>query len=155
MKNYAKVILYAYPLFQTVGKDYEEHIRNKALLSYDSPYSAEALAEYLAGEILQMRRLEWLKAKVEEALGKLDAVERTLVAVRYFGRRKKGLPKKGTDNPLAGKAWTERTYFRRQRRLGEKLGGLLAQVGLTEAVYEREFASLEPFAKIAKYVERE
>ena len=52
MENYTKVVLYAYPLLRTVGEDYAEHIRNKALLSYDSAMTTERLAEYLAEEIL-------------------------------------------------------------------------------------------------------
>ncbi|MBP3422500.1 MAG: hypothetical protein J6K86_01910, partial [Clostridia bacterium] len=54
LKNYVKIILYAYPLLKTVEKDYEEHIGNKALLSYDGRWTAEQTAEYIAGEILEM-----------------------------------------------------------------------------------------------------
>ncbi len=154
MKNYAKIILYAYPFLRTVGKDYEEHIRNRAVTSYDSRFTAEGLAEYLAGEILEMRRLEWLKEKVEEVLGKLSSVEKTLVAIRYFGKEKgvKRLVK--TDfQPLGKKRWTERTYFRRQQRLGERLQALLILSGITEQVYEEKFAGVELFAKIGKAIE--
>ena len=56
MENYVKVALYAYPILRTVSEDYAEHIRNKALLSYDSGKSAEQLAVYLAEEILQKAR---------------------------------------------------------------------------------------------------
>ncbi len=145
MKNYAKVLLYAYPLLRTVGRDYEEHIKNKAVLSYDSRKSASELAEYLAGEILQMRNLEWLKARVEEILQKLSEEERSLVAMRYFGKR--GKNREGTG------AWTERTYFRRQQRLGEKLVGMLSLSGVTEEVFLREFATIEPFKTIGRKVE--
>ena len=89
MENYTKVVLYAYPLLRTVGEDYAEHIRNKALLSYDSAMTTERLAEYLAEEILCKERLEWLKRTVEDVLSRLSDVERTLVAIRYFGKTKK------------------------------------------------------------------
>ncbi len=150
MKRYAKVVLYAYPLLATVGKDYEEHVKNKAVLSYDSKWTAEALAEYLAGEILQMRRLEWLKAKVEEVLDGLSAVERTLIAVRYFGKSKriKALPKKGEQTGDRYGTWTERTYFRKQQRLGEKVTGALRLAGVTEEVYAQDFAEIDFFRKI-------
>ncbi len=152
MKNYAKVLLYAYPLLKTVGTDYEEHIRNKALLSYDSRLTAEGLAEELAGEIIKMRRLEWLKAKIEEVLAGLSDVERELVALRYFGKSKK---KAGTAlrNPLKGRSWTERTYFRRQLRLGDKLGSMLLLAGVSEEIYLREFREMDIFAKIHQCVE--
>ncbi len=153
MKNYAKTILYAYPFLETVGEDYEEHIRNKAVLSYDSRWQAERLTEYLAEEILRMRRLEWLKGKVEEALSRLTDGERELVALRYFGggRKRKWLrPREG--NPLRKRIWTERTYFRRQQRLGEKICGLFVLVGISEEVFEQDFAALEPFARIGRYI---
>ena len=153
MKNYAKIILYAYPLLKTVEKDYEEHIANRALLSYDGRWTAERTAEYLAEEILEMRRLEWLKGKVEEVLQKLTDVERTLVAVRYFGKGKKlkdFLNKK--DNPLHKGGWTERSYFRRQQRLGERLGELFVLVGLTEEVFEREFAKIDIMQKVQEWL---
>ncbi len=152
MKEYAKNILYAYPLLETVEKDYEEHIRNRALLSYDSRKRAEELAEYIAGEILEMRRLEWVKGIVQEVLKGLSEVEKTLLAARYFGKRKgarKLIKGKGTPvDRLA--AWTERTYFRRLRRTEEKASALLAQNGLTEKAYLERLSGLEIFKRIER-----
>lgn len=157
MENYAKVVLYAYPLLKTVGEDYEEHIRNKALLSYDSPMTAERLAEYIAGEILCMDKLEWLKATVEQVLDKLDEVERTLLAIRYFGKRKtirRFLPlRRATNGEKRENAWSEGKYFRRQRRLAEKVGAMLKSAGVTKEVYDRDFAALDIFRKIHIFVE--
>ena len=155
MKNYVKIILHAYPFLKTVGEDYEEHIRNKALLSYDGRWTATQTAEYLAGEILNMRRLEWLKDKIEKTLAKLTDVERTLAEIRYFGkgRKLKTLFEKG-KNPLSKRAWTERGYFRCQERLGDKLSSLLALEGVTEEVYERELAPIDVIQKIEKSVRR-
>ncbi len=143
MKNYVKVILYAYPLLKTVEKDYEEHIRNKALFSYDGRVGAEPLAEGIAEEILRMRRLEWLKGKVQEILAKLTEEERRLVAVRYFGERKL----------LKDLSLTESTYFRKQRRLGEKLSGLFLLAGISERVYHSDYVGEEGFSKIHECVE--
>ena len=150
MKNYAKIILYAYPLLETVEKDYEEHIGNKAILSYDGRWTAEQMAEYLAGEILEMRRLEWLKNTVRERLERLSEEERTLIAIRYFGKRKdlkKLLDKKG-------KGWTERSYFRRQAKLLGKLKEAFALAGITEDVYVREFSDMDIFKRVEKAVEK-
>ena len=85
MENYAKVILYAYPLLKTVGDDYAEHIRNKAVLSYNSPLTTERLAEYLTQEIVCKNALEWLKTTVESLMDRLTEEERTLLDIRYFG----------------------------------------------------------------------
>ncbi len=144
LKNYAKAVLYAYPLLKTVEEDYEAHIKNKALLSYEK--SAERVATCLAGEILEMRRLEWLKAKIGEVLQGLTEVERTLVAIRYFGKSKQ-------MKALMQKPWTERTYFRKQQRLGEKLGGLLVLNGVTEECFMRELLPIEMLQKIYRGVE--
>ncbi len=153
MKEYVKILLYAYPFLRTVGKDYEEHIRNKAVLSYEGKRSAESLAEYLAGEILQMRRLEWLKERIDGVLASLSDVERTLLAIRYFGKVGKiksflGVRREGYQS----RVWTERTYFRRQRRLGEKVAARLVGAGVTEEVYLADFAGVELFQKLSRGV---
>ena len=155
MKNYAKLILYAYPLLKTVEKDYEEHIGNKALLSYDGRWTAEQTAEYLAGEILEMRRLEWLKATVKKTMEGLSDVEKTLLAIRYFGKSKgmKALLQQG-KNPSKQGGWTERSYFRKQAKLGEKMTEAFALAGLTEEVFLQEFAEMDIFRKVAKALER-
>lgn len=155
MRNYVKIILHAYPFLKTVGEDYEAHIRNRALLSYDGRWTAEQTAEYLAAEILNMRRLEWLKARIENALGKLTDVERTVTEIRYFGkgRKLKGFLQK-QKNPLSKRAFTERSYFRYQERLGDKISSLLALEGVTEEVYRRELAPIDVIQKIAKTAER-
>ena len=89
MENYVREILYGYPLLKTVGEDYEIHIRNKALLSHGVHVDGLRLAEYLAGEILTMDKLEGLKSVVKGALDKLSDEERILIEGRYFGKRKK------------------------------------------------------------------
>ena len=83
MKNYAKVIWHVYPFLKAVVKDYEEHIRNKAVLSFDSRTTAERLAEYIAGEIIVKERLQALKGKLDEVVDKLDDTEKKLLAMRY------------------------------------------------------------------------
>ena len=72
MENYLKAVLYAYPLLKTVGEDYAEHIRNKAVLSYHSPRTTEELAEYLAEEILRKNDLLMLRGVIEKTVEKLD-----------------------------------------------------------------------------------
>lgn len=155
MKDYAKMILYAYPLLKTVEKDYEEHIGNKALLSYEGRWTAEQTVEYLAGEIIEMHRLEWLKERVRKVLEGLTDVEKTLVAIRYFGKRKlaKALLRE-EKNPLKRSGWTQRSYFRKQAKLGEKLTEAFALVGLTEEVFVRDFAQMDIFKKVGKALEK-
>lgn len=151
MENYVKVILYGYPLLKTVGEDYEMHIRNKAMLSYDSPMTAEGLAEYLAGEILEMRRLEWLKKTVEGVLDRLQEEERELLSMRYFGKikRLRGFLKTKAEE----EGWSERKYFRKQKRLEEKIAAMLKGAGVTKALYDEALANTDVFRKIHTFVE--
>ena len=156
MENYTKVVLYAYPFLQTAEKDYEDHIRNKAILSFDSSVPAENLAEYIAEEILQKQRLKWLKGVIERAIGKLSDVEKTLVAIRYFGKRRKIHVYRRQNELQSGtrnRGWSERMYFRHQQKLGDKIGGLLKLEGLTADVYERDFQSVEFISKIHNFVQ--
>ena len=151
MENYAKVMLYAYPFLRTVDKDYEDHIRNKAVLSYDSRITAERLAEYIAGEIIAKRNLEALKEDLEKVFGRLEEKENKLLAIRYFGKRKQLC--EFLKNEDGGFGWSERKYFREQKRLGEKVGAMMRSAGLTKERYQAEFADLELFKKIARFVD--
>lgn len=143
-------MLYAYPFLKTVGKDYEDHIRNKAVLSYDSRMTAERLAEYIAGEIIVKRNLEALKEDLEKVFGKLEEVENKLLAIRYFGKRKQLCEFLKNEGGASG--WSERKYFREQNRLGEKVGAMMRSVGLTKERYQAELADLDIFKKIARLV---
>ena len=150
MENYVKTALYAYPLLKNVEEDYATHIRNKALLSYNSNTTAERLAEYLAGEILCKERLLWLKKVVSETLEKLSETERSLVSIRYFGRARTKLLEKRDEEPFC---WSERKYFRMQNRLSEKLAGMLTAAGLTKDYFDKELAELDEIKKIHRFVE--
>lgn len=155
MENYVKEILFGYPLLETVGEDYEIHIRNKAVLSHNSELTTEKLAEYLASEIIAMRRLEGLKSEVEKILDKLSEEERTLLEIRYFGRRKKirgFLKRRGCEGEDREGKWSETTYFRRQKALGEKVAAMLYFAGITEEKYLAEYARTDIFRKIHDFV---
>ena len=146
MENYLKTVLYAYPLLKTVGNDYAEHIRNKAVLSYNSPRTTEDLAEYLAKEILRKNNLLWLKGAIDGVLKRLDDTERALIEMRYFGKKKIPLHKEG-EQP-----WSDRKYFRQQQRVGEKVGGMLTVAGVTKEFFETRLEGVELIGKIHRFV---
>lgn len=155
VRNYVKAVLYGYPLLKTVRDDYQAHIENKAALSVRTDKSAFELAFELAKEICEKRDLEWLKACVETALDKLTDVEKTLIAARYFGKRRKNkkvLAEGNERNKMEISSWSERKYFRFQSRLSEKVGMILNRLGLTEEVFERKFAKTDIFEKIYLFV---
>ena len=154
MKNYTKAVLYAYPLLKNIGEDYEEHIKNCALLSYRTSRSAEETALYIASEILKKQNFEWLKGCVERVLSRLSAVEKTLVEIRYFGkeRKMKKEPEGKSGEKTAYGEWSNSKYFRRLHRISEKVGVMLEAEGLSEELFLREFVVDELFAKIYKFV---
>ena len=157
-----KAALYAYPFLETVEEDYAEHIKNRALLSYRSTKTAEEMAITIAEDILEKQKLVWLKERVGQALDSLTDVEKTLIGIRYFGKERKRKLAKTSGQALAENGavqrkdgqWSERKYFRVQNRLCEKLRAIFVRLGLTEEVFEREFACLELFEKIGAYIQK-
>ncbi len=153
MENYVREILYGYPLLKTVGKDYEIHIRNKALLG--SNEDGLRLAEYLAGEILQMDKLESLQGIVKGVLDKLTEEERVLIEGRYFGKRKKLRDFLERRIQSGRGVWSARTYARRLHAAEKKASVFLFCAGLTEERYLQEFATTDIFVKVRKKMEKQ
>lgn len=143
LENYVKAVLYAYPLLESIEEDYAEHIQNRAVLSYRSNRNAEEVALYLAQEILEQRALLWLRTLVEEVLDKLSSLEKLLIQIRYFGKERKIKKKIPPVKEGGYENWSESKYFRRQSRLACKVGGLLAEGGLTKELFWDKFAKYD------------
>ena len=138
MDTYVKAVLYVYPRLEKIEKDYEEHIKNKAFLSYDYRSATEVLTEYIAGEIIRKNLIGDLKGRVERALEKLSTEEKFLLELRYFGR-KKALAEY-CEKCVRKSMGSERNYYRRQNRTLGKISALLKLGGLTEEYFLREYA---------------
>lgn len=151
MKNYVKAALYAYPFLKNIDKEYDEHIFNRAALSYRDQRSTERIATYIAGEIVEKRRLVWLREKITLVLERLSDAERTLVSIRYFGKERAVKRELRTDG-RAGAAWSERKYFRMQSRLGEKVGAMLEAAGVSEEAFVSELLPIELIARLYRFV---
>ena len=139
-------MLYAYPVLLTVEKEYAQHIANMALLSYRSDAPAQSVAEKIVEQIAEKDALLWLKAQVEKVLDALNETERTLLAVKYFGKKRSA--------KMQTIAFSESKYFRMQARLGNKIQAKLYALGLDERTFERYFAKLELFQTIAAYIRK-
>ena len=63
LENYVKAVLYVYPRLERLEKDCEEHIRNRAFMSYDYRTTTERLSEELAEEIIRKGLIRELKRK--------------------------------------------------------------------------------------------
>jgi hypothetical protein len=144
LEKFVKAVLYAYPLLETVEKDYDEHIYNKAILSYKSERSAEVLAEYILGEIVEKNRLVWLKALVQRVLNGLSETERAFISAKYFRKQNAGLEnKKNGESEVS-----ESTYFRLQQRLGNKVGERFVANGLSKEVFDSDFSQMTIFKEL-------
>lgn len=147
MDEYVKIVLYAFPLLKTVEKDYGDHIKNRAVLSYRSDAPALAVAQYIAGEIVEKERLVWLKDTVQRVLDELSEEERALIGLRYFGKARK-------KEENINKVKSESTYYRLQNRLGKKVGEQMKKIGLTKSLYADWFMAMPLFQKVEKYLKR-
>lgn len=150
MESYVETILYAYPRLKGIGRDYEDHIRNKGILSYDYRVTTERLAEYLAEEILEKAAIENLQATVESVLKKLTKEEMLLLEMRYF-RRKSRLQEYGPE--IFKRLGSLRNYYRKQGRVLKKVSILFRQAGLTEENFFREYSRFNGLTAIYRYIE--
>ena len=160
MENCVKAILYCYPILGGIEDGYLQHIRNKAVLSVDGRESAQRVAEYLASEIIQKGLVKQLREIAAHALSALSAEEKLLLDVRYFGKLDR--VKRAFAQKYAGIAdeymrdvpmWSERTYFRKQKKLLAKLAGKFVAQGLDKERFVKDFASLDGIAPIYTYIE--
>ena len=170
MDEHIKTALYLYPKLEGMERDYQQHIENKATLSYVAGINTERLAEYIAEQILEKELLLRLKEKMDGVWKKLSALEKEVLSLRFFGRKaravadgqaakkqeagrgetaaKEGATEKPLHNEGAKLDYREiaegkkRTYFRRVARAIKKVGELMAAIGLTEESFLGEYGGI-------------
>lgn len=160
MENCVKTILYCYPQLGGIENGYMQHIRNKAVLSVDGREPAQKLAEYLALEVVRKSKVRELIDLVNTVISNLNTEEKLLLNVRYFGkldRVKRAFAAKyagiADDNMRTVKFWSERTYFRKQKKLLTKLVNRFLAVGLDKKRFLDDFAALDGIGAVYTYVE--
>lgn len=153
MEKAVKAVLYAYPMLKNVEQDYDEHIKNMAILSYRDDGDVERLVEKIGDEIVKKRLLMRLKGLTERVLARLSDVERTLIALRYFGKKRK------INRPICTRkgfgAWNESKYFRMQNKLVRRMVSLFCLEGFTKEEFYTCFATMDLFEKLLTYLERD
>lgn len=150
--DYVKVALYAYPTLKTLIKEYKEHIYERAVHSYGGKMDAEEAVTYIAQQILNMQALECLKEILERVFSKLSAIEWTMLALRYFGLRRKSV--KAELIKEKKQFSSERGYFRAQEKLLKKTAALLQAAGLDEKYFQSRFCDIDELKPIYRYVEK-
>lgn len=139
-KEYVAVLLYAYPRIDEFIYDLSEGINIKARLSFRSFATAERLAEEMIGMIFVERELERLKSAMEKVFSDFSEEEKNLLDYKYF-HQKKNLSK----THMGEKQTSERSYFRKQNALFQKICSRFLQAGLTEEWFSVSFGEYKPF----------
>ncbi len=136
---------------EQMEKNYQEHILNKACLSFDNRKSGEFLAEELATEVVKKAMIRELKGILDKVVSFLTEKERYMLELRYF-RRKRTLESfaKKFGQAVFGSV---RGYFREQVRLLEKTARLMIRCGLNKKNIE-DYMEIDEIKAIVKYIEK-
>ena len=144
--DFVKAILYVYPTMGALEEAIKTSAENKAFLSYRTKKCAFDSCYEVAEEFLLAERIADLKKTLEGILIRLSDEERFLLEYRYF-RRKKIL-----KNCNAELACSERSYFRKQARLLEKILSLFVLCGVTEEYFFDAFENSLCIMKVYRAV---
>lgn len=139
MKDYQKVLLYAYPKLGRVAEDIGQIVRAKALASCFGRDSARVCAEKMIQYNFLRDQLLFLKGEMDALFAELCREERFLLEYKYF-RRKQELAQYA-DLRLQ---YSERTYYRRQQKLARTVNALFLRKGLSEQWFFEAFSRV-PF----------
>lgn len=150
MKAYQKVLLLVWPKLEKLTENIGQYAQAKAYASFSGRETAEKCVEKILDYLYIRDCFAVLQAKMEEILGKLNREERYLLEYKYF-RRKKVLERDFGDIRCD---YCERTYYRRQKRLGEKLNHLFLRSGMDEDWFLRTFASVPYMTGLLERVRR-
>ncbi len=135
MKAYQKLMLLLYPKLGRMAEDIKKMIESLAGVCGGNETAEQSVQKIL--DYMYVRDcFIVLKAELDEVFVKLEREERYLLEYKYF-RRKKVLSEEFADMQMN---CSERTYFRRQNRLAEKINSLLMQSGLSEAWFNKTFS---------------
>ena len=146
--DWAKAILYVYPMMKELAAAARVAAKNKAVLSYRSKRDAMQDLEAVAEEMLLAERLEELKRLVDVLLMRLSHEELVLLEYRYF-RRRRVLAEIGQVVNCS-----QRSYFRRQERLLKKVVAFLIKRGIDEAYFLAAFKHSICLTKVHRAIAR-
>ena len=146
--NYAKTLLYAYPVMDKLIEQTDALIEKKALASMNDCSPCEEQCE----RIIQMMNKKdiylHIRLVVDEAVAKLTEEERQCVEYKYF----KNKPKEYFTlvEPKS------RNYFRKQKLIAEKICVELERLKINDEWFEKKCLVLYFFKKLlSRVIERE
>ena len=139
---YAKTALYAYANLLTISEQIDDLVEKKALASMRDFTPAIEQCEKIVNLTYQKDCLFALKLYLDEVLSKLSKEQLDCLEYKYFKRK----PKEYFD----GFDFESRAYFRRQKKLAEKIALSLDKLGATNAWFEENCLSMDFFKELLK-----
>lgn len=150
VKAYQKVLLLVWPKLEKLTQNIGQYAQAKAYASFSGKETAEKCVEKILDYLYIRDCFTVLQAKMEEVLEQLNREEKYLLEYKYF-RRKKVLERDFGDISCD---YCERTYYRRQKRLGERLNHLFLRSGMDENWFMQTFASVPYMTGLLERVRR-
>ena len=130
MKNFTRMILYAYPRLPRLIETTDSVIREMALRSFYDRSDGDLVAEKLLVRIQRKNALVRIKQLVESGLNTLSGTEREILAARFSGQEN-GYRKNAH-------AFSKTTYYRRLKRGVARLESYLYQHGAENVFRDAE-----------------
>lgn len=143
---YAKVILCFYPCCDSLAEQIDDLVEKKAFASIRDFSPCEEQCFKILELTEQKRRIFVLKTVTEKILNKFCERDLILLDYKYF----KKMPKEAYN----GIDFAERKYFRRLHSLIKRFASLLDKSGIDDAVFERDYLSIEFFSEMKRREEK-
>lgn len=147
-KTYVKVLLYAYPKMEDLASAISAGAEVKAALSFRAPGDTFSVAESVANEILRASFLRKTYAELGEIFSRCTNEELYLLEYKYF-RRKKVLRERFAECPVN---CSERSYYRKQAMLLNKIAAALIMRGMTEQWFFERFSEFPSFVRVYRVI---
>ena len=149
MKEYQTVMLFIYPKLERFSNDVKKLVDALACecgCGEDAEKSVRRVMEYMYVRDLFIV----LKSDLDEVFSLLTEEEKFMLEYKYFRRRKV----LGGEFAAVQMNCSERTYFRRQNRLENKLNALFLQRGMTQEWFEEKYGNICCVAEALRAVKR-
>ena len=148
--EYVRALLYAYPKMKMLADAVREGARVRAVLSFRFPRDTLSRMEGIAADMEYAERLLVWKGELDHILSGCDEDELFLLEYKYF-RRRRVLDSMNKDGALS---CSERSYFRHQNAVLEKVAGALIRRGCTKEAFYSDFEGFSPVMRIVSALEK-
>lgn len=150
VKEYQKAILLVSPRLEKLIGEIGQCVEARARSSYNGRESAEGCIKGILRLLYAKDAFLVLREKVKEVYAQLTREELYMLEYKYF-RRKKKLEGEFADLRCN---YCERTYYRRQRKLGVRLNSLFLRAGMTEEWFAKTFSDVPYMMRLWEKVRR-